>query len=267
MKIVDLESAHLGTYCKCLEEWSHEFDDEGGHKRKWYELQKERGLRVKLAKNEKDEIVGMIQYIPSEHAPMRGTGLYYVYCIWVHGHKQGVGDNQHRGIGKMLLAAAEEDAEARGAKGMAAWGLRLPFFMRSSWFKRNGYKSVDTDGMAEMVLKRFSPDAVAPAFIKQTRRVEAGTDKVKVTCFMNGWCPAQNIVYERARRAAEEHKGQVEFIGIDTSDRRSLEEFGIADGLFVDSKRIRTGPPPSYDKIRRIVERGIRRRALPLTHE
>ena len=37
-----------------------------------------------------------------------------------------------RGMGKALLAAAEEDARALGTKGMAAWGVWLPSWMKAS---------------------------------------------------------------------------------------------------------------------------------------
>ncbi len=52
--------------------------------------------------------------------------LYFILCIWVHGHKQGPGNLQKRGMGKALLQAAEDDARDLGAKGIAAWGLWLP---------------------------------------------------------------------------------------------------------------------------------------------
>jgi len=71
-----------------------------------------------------------------------------------------------------------------------------------------------------------------------------------VWAFKNGWCPAMNMTYERAKRAAAEFGDKVEFKSVDTFDRSVFLEWGIADGLFIDGKPVRTGPPPSYKKIR-----------------
>ena len=68
----------------------------------------------------------MIQYVPIEEAFVDGQGLYFVHCIWVHGHKQGRGNFQKKGMGTALLEAAEQDARELGAKGMAAWGMAPP---------------------------------------------------------------------------------------------------------------------------------------------
>ena len=80
-----------------------------------------------------------------------------------------------------------------------------------------------------------------------------------VTAFINGWCPAQNMTYERAKRAAAEFGGRVEFQGIDTSSRETYLAWGIADGLFIDGREVRTGPPPSYEKIRNLIAGRVRR--------
>jgi len=80
----------------------------------------------------------MIQYAPIEHTFVEGQDLYLIYCIWVHGYKKGRGNFQKRGMGKALLKAAESDAKEKGAKGMVAWGISLPFWMRASWFKKIG---------------------------------------------------------------------------------------------------------------------------------
>ncbi|TVR73113.1 MAG: N-acetyltransferase [Spirochaetaceae bacterium] len=96
--------------------------------------EKRQGLRVQLARDNDGAIVGMIQYTPIEHAPLYGRDLYYIYCVWVHGHKQGVGSR--------LLDAAESDARTLGAKGIVAWGLRIPVFMRSRWFRKRRYRSI-----------------------------------------------------------------------------------------------------------------------------
>jgi len=96
MEIIDLSAEYEDIYCNCLEDWSEEMKEAGDLKRNWLEKKKNQGLRVKLAKDNNNRIVGMIQYIPIENAPVVGKGLYYIYCIWVHGHKQGVGNNQKR---------------------------------------------------------------------------------------------------------------------------------------------------------------------------
>jgi len=260
-EIGDLAEAEVGSFCKCLEDWSAEFDDEGGRKLAWYGRMREKGFRVKVAREE-GKAVGMIQYGPAELAPIEGKGLYYVYCVWVHGYKEGVGNRQRRGLGKALLKAAEEDARALGAKGLAAWGLRLPFFMRSSWFKRQGYEVADRDGMAELVLKRFEPGAEAPRFVRPGAKPEEGRGRVRVAAFVNGWCPAQNLVYERARRAAEAFPDKAEFVGVETEDKARLLECGFSDALFIDGKAVRTGPPLSYEKLRKLVEGRLRKRGL-----
>jgi hypothetical protein len=35
--------------------------------------------------------------------------------------------------------------------------------------------------------------------------------------------------------------------------------WAIAYALFIDGRAVRTGPPPSYEKIRRLIEKRVRR--------
>ena len=253
MKVVDLPQEQEKAYFQCLEEWSEELREAGDHKEKWFERMRGRGLRVKVAQDDQGVVGGMIHYVPIEQVAVEGRDLYYLYCIWVHGYAQGRGNFQKKGLGRALLQAAEEDVRQLGAKGFVVWGLSLPIFMRASWFRKQGYRRVDRDGMQELLWKPFSAEAVAPKWIKQKKRPAAEPGKVVVTCFKNGWCPAQNMVYERARRAAAELGDRVAFRAIDTFERDAAAEWGISDALFVDSRQIRTGPPPSYEKIRQVI--------------
>ncbi len=259
MQIIDLRDEDEGLYFVCLEDWSDEMKEAGDHKERWYGRMKEKGLRVKLAVDDKGVTGGMIQYIPVELSSASGEGLYFINCIWVHGYKQGRGDFRRKGMGKALLKAAEDDAKRLGAKGMAAWGLRLPIWMKASWFRKQGYDNADREGMAVLLWKPFTQDAKPPRWIKRRKRPQATPGKVTVTAFMNGWCPAQNLVYERAKRAAAELGDKVVFNGVDTSEKSTYLEWGIADGLFVDDKMVRTGPPPSYDTVRKLIAKRVRR--------
>jgi len=259
VRIVDLTGEHVGTYSKCLEEWSPEMKDAGDRKLLWYDKMKDRGLGVKLALDEKGVVGGMIHYVPIEYSPAEGKDLYFVHCIWVHGYKEGRGNFQGKGMGKALLKAAEEDVRSRGSKGLVAWGIIFPFFMRSSFFKKNGYRKVDRDGMSELVWKPFDEKAVPPKWVGQKKRPEKGKDKVIVSSFTNGWCPGQNLVYERAKRACRKIGDKVTFVTYDTSDRKTFLEWGIMDALYVNGKQVRTGPPPSYERIERTIIRAVRK--------
>ena len=136
-------------------------EEAGDHKARWYRTMRDRGLRVKLAIGEDDRPVGMIQYLPIEHSMALGSDLYMVMCVWVHGYKQGVGKQQGRGVGTALLAAAERDIRDLGAKGVAAWGVALPFWMKSAWFKKHGFLQADRQGIQVLVWKPFTDDAHA----------------------------------------------------------------------------------------------------------
>ena len=259
MIIEDLTPENEKLYCVCLEDWSDEMKEAGDHKEKWYCSMKHKGLRVKLAKDDSGNIGGMIQYIPIEHSVAEGENLYFVNCIWVHGYKQGRGNFQKKGFGKALLTAAEEDVKGLGGKGIVVWGLMLPFWMKASWFKKQGYKAIDRQGIRVLLWKPFTEEVSPPKWIRQKKKPDTKSDKVQVIAFLNGWCPAQNIVFERARRAAGEFQDKVIFQKYDTSDRKTFLEWGISDALYIDGKEVWTGPPPSYKKIKGMIERKIRR--------
>lgn len=259
MIIEDLVPEHEKLYCMCLEDWSEDMADAGDHKRKWYCRMKDQGLRVKLARADNGEIGGMIQYIPIELSFAQGKDLYLVNCIWVHGHKQGRGNFQKQGMGRALLKAAEDDAKSMGAKGLVTWGLILPFFMQAAWFKKQGYKKVDRVGMQMLLWKPFADDAIPPTWIRQKKKPELVSGQVTLSVFINGWCPAANMAFERAKKAAKEFQGKVTVREYDTFDRQTYLEWGISDALFIDKKQVRIGPPPSYEKTKRMIEKRVKR--------
>lgn len=257
--VVDLPDRHIDAYLVCLEDWSEEMREAGTHKARWYLRARDKGLRVKLALDERDRPLGMIQYVPVELSPVIGTDLYVILCIWVHGYREGVGDVQGRGIGAALLAAAEDDARALGAKGIAAWGLHLPVWMKASWFKKHGYRSVDRIGARELVWKAFVDDAAEPRWVVPKPVPEGEGGKVEVVAYVAGWCPAANLVYERARRAADELGTPVRVTTIDTLDRDTLVRCGHSDEVFLDGRPLQRGAPPSYRTVRRKLLRRVRR--------
>jgi GNAT superfamily N-acetyltransferase len=259
MNIVDISPETEKLYYCCLEDWSDEMKEAGDHKQRWYEKMKDKGVRVKFAQDDNGALGGMIQYMPIEHSIFEGRGLYVVLCIWVHGYKEGRGNFRKKGMGSALLKAVEEDCQKLGADGLVTWGLIIPTFMRASWFRKKGYKTVDKSGIIRLLWKPFNQKAVPPKMIKPRKQPEKRKDKVTITVFKNGWCPAMNLVYERACRAAKAYEEKVEFREFETTNREIMYEWGINDGLYIQGKAVRTGPPPSYEKIRKKVARSVKK--------
>ena len=259
MKVIDLSDEHRPLFSRCLEDWSDDAKEADGRRAQWIERSLAKGLRAQLALDDDGAVGGMIQHLPIEHSFVDGAGLHFIPCVWVHGHPQGRGNFQKRGMGSALLESAEAVARARGARGMAAWGLWLPFWMRASWFKKHGYRKADRQGLAVLLWKPFSPDAQPPRWFRARKRLpDPVPGKVDVTVFTHGWCMAMNLAVERVRRAALEFGDRVAYREIDTSERSAVSEWGRSDEIFVDGRPVRNGPPPSFEKIRALVAKRVR---------
>lgn len=161
-------------------------------------------------------------------------------------------------MGTALLKAAEEDARNQGAKGMVAWGLWLPFWMRASWFKKHGYHKAERQGLAMLMWKRFCDSATPPKWYRRCDEfLQLTPGKVTITAFSSGWCMAQNLVYERAKRAASEFGDKVIFKEISTFERDIVAKWGIVDDVFVDNKKLQNGPPLTYKKILTVIAKKV----------
>lgn len=259
--ISDLTENDVPLYCMCLEDWSDEMKEAGKHKSDWYKKMKDKGLKVKLAKNENGDIGGMIHYFPAEYANVIAKDMYFIQCIWVHGYKQGRGNFQKKGMGTALIRAAEEDSRSLGAAGLIAWGLSLPFWMKASWFKKRGFKTADKYNMMELLWKQFKENALEPKWNKtQKDPLETiNKEKVTITGFINGVCPVGGINFERSKRAASNFKDKVVFREINTYEPDTIKEWGITDAVYINNKLITTGPPLTYKKINKLIKKEVKK--------
>lgn len=258
MQIIDLAPDHEEMYFQCLEDWSADMKESGDQRKNWYQTMLSKGLRVKLAITDDGTLGGFIQYLPIRHSILIGDDGYFIYCIWVHGHKSGRGNLQKKGLGKALLSAAEEDVKALGGKGLAAWGLILPIWMKASWYKKHGYRKIDRDGIAALMWKPFADDAIAPVWRRQVRKPEPAPGFLRISVFTHGWCAAQNIAAERIKRIASEFGDKVILDEYDTRNPGIMESWGLSDAIFLNAKQINTGPPPSYEKLKKQVLKQIK---------
>ncbi len=261
-KIVSPDENNRDRFCVCLEDWSAEMAEAGDGRSRWYERMKDRGLGAKMVEDGDGTLAGMIQYLPADYAPVSGGNYYFIYCIWVHGHRQGIGDRRGRGMGQALLRAAEEDVRSRGASGLAAWGLSLPFWMRASWFRKQGYRTVQREGMRELLWKPFAEGAEEPRWLEKSPLPEEMTGTggpVRIHSFVNGICPVSNLANVRAAAVASRWGDRVEFGETDTLEPKILRRWGRDNALYVNGRELTIGPPITEKKIDRAVRKELRK--------
>lgn len=261
MKTVDLDRSTERAWLACLKQWSQppagaDARTERATRRRaeWYRRLREHGARVKLALTDDGAAAGMIQYVPIQYSTATGRDLYFVQCTWVHGYEEGPGNFQGRGIGTALLAEAERDVKERGAKGLAAWGNTFPGWMPVAWLSSRGYVEADRDGPRVLVWKRFTPDAVTPKWRVPRKTPPRTPGQVEVVAFLNPWCAIDCELYERVVEAVAERGERTRFECIDTSLPEVLDEWGIANALFVNGRQITRG----IEELQEVIDEELR---------
>jgi GNAT superfamily N-acetyltransferase len=256
MNIVDLTPPYQRTYLACLKDWDA---DQGliEHKARWHERMVVNGLRVKLALDHAGRAAGMVQYLPIEHSRAEGENLLFIQCIWVHGYDEGPGNAQGHGYGRALLQAVEDDARALGKLGVAAWGMDFPQWFPVSWFEHFDYLRADLPGPEILVWKPFGEEAPAPRWLRMKKAPKPIPGKVTVTAFVHGWCPIGPANAGIAQAAVAGLAG-VKLRIIDTSNRGTLLEWGIDQGIWIDDAPFRPyGPPFSVEDLRQAVKQRL----------
>jgi len=259
-QIINLDEKNKPSYFICLERDSPDMKEAGGHKAHWYNTMREKGLGIKIAVDKMGNAVGMIQYTPIEYSLAQGENCYFINCIWIPRSKDKALNYRRTGMGKALLKSAEKDAKQRGSKGMVAWGMAMPFFIKASWYKKQGYLPVDKQGIQVLLWKPFTQDITPPKWIMQKKTPQAGKHpgKVTVTVFISGACPVQNFHCERAKRAAAELGYRVVVETINSLDKNNIAEWGITDAVYVEDKCICAGPPQSYKTIKSKIAKALK---------
>ncbi|MBN1797960.1 MAG: GNAT family N-acetyltransferase [Spirochaetales bacterium] len=258
--VIDLDEKNKELYFICLEDGSPDMKETGDHKARWYNTLKNKGLGVKIAVDKTGTAVGMIQYVPIEYSTARGENCHFINCIWIPRARSRARNFRHMGMGKALLQKAEQDAKKRGSRGMVAWGMSMPFFIKASWYKKQGYLPVDKQGIMVLLWKPFKQDIAPPKWIKQKKTPQAGKHpgKITVTVFISGSCPVQNFHCERAKRAAAELGDRVVVEIINSLDKNNIAEWGITDAVYVEDKCICAGPPQSYKTIKSKIAKALK---------
>jgi len=189
---------------------------------------------------------GFAYGIPIEHSswgPL-GKDLFVIPCLYVLDEATG------QGVGRALIGSIEEDARARGRKGVTVTAYKglygADWFMPASYFERLGYKIVAERQTEVLLWKRFTPDAEAPHFLQPNYEFKGSPGRVVVDLFWNAFCETSNIEAERVREVGD----RVVLNEYPAEDRATLLAHQIPRAIFVNGKEISWGYEAPKEGIR-----------------
>jgi len=216
---------------------SDEMDACGRSRLAWLRGMRGKGLRVKVGLLDGEQ-AGFAYVMPIEVSPWGPLGrhLMFLSCLWVLPEAKG------KGIGRAMIAAAEEEAVRQGRKAIVTRAFHHDFwFMPAAFFEKNGYEAARTSGKEVILWKRFDPSAETPEFLQPKYEYTAAPGKVVVELFWHTFCETSWIEAQRVREAAAEFGDAVLLNEYCADDREVLLRYQRPRGIFINGKEIGWG--------------------------
>jgi GNAT superfamily N-acetyltransferase len=215
---------------------SVDWDRGGAARRSWIQEMLPHGLQIKVALDG-DQPIGFIHLLPIEHSALNlnGHDLYVIPCMALKEAYHG------QGVGRKLVEAAEDAAQATGAQGLAVVGHESeddPAFMPADFFYHLGYQEVDYWEHAVILWKRFTEDAEPPCFAEPTWDYEPVPGKVAFDAFWHRQCLTTATEIISAREVVAEFGDRVLLREYDATDPAVRERYRIGRLLAVNGREI-----------------------------
>lgn len=225
----------------------------------------DKGLRIKVALTA-GKHAGFIHVYPIETCPWGPLGhdLSAIMCITVKNRFSG------KGIGSLLMRAAEEEARAQHRRGIVAkayygdfWFMQAPFFEKCGYIPVRGPRQVPIRGMDEvlrdetLLWKAFEGSAVPPRFLERNYQYEPITDKVVVDLFHTASCMTYLTERERVRAVCQDFGERVILNEYDADDPEVLRKHQIYRGIFINGREIGWGNEAPKVGIAQAIEKAL----------
>ncbi|MBM3325397.1 MAG: GNAT family N-acetyltransferase [Calditrichaeota bacterium] len=232
---------------------SSELDAAGQRRLAYIKSMQPKGLKIKTALLN-DKLVGLIYLFPVEHDPwgMQGREIMTFPCLWV------TMDNWKRGVGTALLIAAEDEARALKAKGIATIGFYWDFwFMAAGFFEANGYSVVRRQGTQALLWKVWDnlvepPDFPQPQYYFQPQR-----GKVVVDLFYNTFCLTSDVEAQHVREVCAAFGDQVVLNEYPADNPAVLRRFYLPRAIFVNGDSAFWGYEAPREDLREAIQKAI----------
>ena len=242
-------NSNSAAYLKCLKVWK----ENDNHKKAQWLSEMSGKAKIFIAKDDAQNVVGMIQIIPIEDSNCHGQNMAFIQCLLVNFYDEAFGNKQQLGYGKALLSSAIAYAKERGADALVAWGTEYNGLETAAWYEKQGFEKLEELPYTALLWMPFNKNAEKPSFVKR-KQVPQEIGKVVVSVFNNGWCTSRNILCDQARTVALELPDVV-LKEYDTFDRDTFLKYGIMEGIFInETEMYYDGNPFEADMRRRIGE-------------
>jgi len=245
------EEYFVGTCSHVGEDAEH--DASGARRLAWLKARVPLGLRVKVALTD-GEPAGMAYVIPAEHCPWgpAAPDLMALPCLFVLKKAKGLG------LGRALVAAAEEEARRQGRKGLVTYAYYHDFwFMPAPFFERMGFTAAARRGAEAVMWKAWDEATRPPAFPETEYKFVAAPGKVVVDLFFNTFCATSDIEARRVRGVARSFGDAVVLRERSIDDGAGLCAAGRARGVFVNGREIFWGYEAPEEGIRAAIAEAL----------
>ena len=212
----------------------------------WLRAQYRRGLRAKVALLDGVH-AGFLYVMPIEIAPWGPVGrdLMAIQCLTI------VDEAKSKGVGRRLVAAAEEETHRQGRKGVTVVAFYHDFwFMPASFFEKCGLKVARRKGQSAILWKVFDPSVDPPSFLDRHYEFVPEPGKVAIDLFWSRSCLTTDTEAETVREVAGEFGDSVVLKEYCSDDPATRSTYGIFRAIFVNGEEIGWGYEAPRDGLR-----------------
>jgi len=241
---------YVGT-CTHVNENNNEYEMSCPHRISWLRSMEKSGLRVKVALLDGVH-AGFLYIMPIEINPwnIQGRDLMVFPCL--------VSQSKFskKGIGSLLIKAAEEEAKSQNRNGIATIGYFWDFwFMPADYFLKLGFKVAEKHGEEAIFWKQFDLNTEPPKFREENYSFKPIKGKIVIDLFWNRFCLTSDVEAQRVREVVSEYGNDVILNEFSAVDQKVLQQYGIERRIYVNGEMIEVGPEIEKSKLRDAINR------------
>jgi ribosomal protein S18 acetylase RimI-like enzyme len=250
---MDSGSEYFVATCSHINE-SAEIDTSAQSRIDYFRRMRDSGMKIKVAYYD-GLPAGFLYLIPIEISPWGpiGRDLLVIPCLYI------LNKMTRAGVGRALLAAAEDEAIRAGRKGIVIIGYYHDFwFMPARFFEKRGYVPVDRRKQEALLFKRIDSSAETPHFLQNQYRFSPAVGKVVIDLFWNQFCQTSFIEARRVREVATEFGNSVLLNDYCADDPATLAKYQTPRGIFINGLEIGWGYEAPREGIREAISKALK---------